>query len=140
MAELVRAGGGVVWRMSPDRSAVVEVLLVHRPRHDDWSFPKGKVEAGDVDDEATARREVLEETGYECALGRELTSTAYIDSRGRPKRVRYWEMRVIDGAFLPNAEVDEVVWLPIGPAGERLSYPHDRIVLEDFADFAAGAA
>lgn len=140
MAELVRAGGGVVWRMSEDRPAVVEVLLVHRPRHDDWSFPKGKVEPGDVDDEATARREVLEETGYECALGRELASTAYIDSRGRPKQVRYWEMRVVDGAFLPNAEVDEVVWLTLGPASERLSYPHDRAVLDDFADFAAGAA
>ncbi len=129
MAELVRAAGGVVWRPA---DGGVEVLLVHRPRHDDWSLPKGKVAPGDDDDEATARREVEEETGYRAALGRELPSTHYTVD-GRPKQVRYWEMRVGDGAFAPNHEVDEIAWLALPAARERLSYAHDRAVLDAFA-------
>ncbi len=124
---IVRAAGGVVTRPSGDQ---LEVLLVHRPRYDDWTFPKGKVDPGEPD-EAAAQREVLEETGLRCALERELASTHYVDSKQRPKVVRYWLMRVIDGAFVPNREVDETVWLAGERALTRLSYEHDRDVLRD---------
>ena len=87
----VRAAGGLVVR---DGEAGPQVLLVHRPRYDDWTFPKGKVDAGESDEHA-AIREVEEETGYRCALEAELPSTRYFDNRGRPKLVRYWHMRVM---------------------------------------------
>ena len=86
---VVRAAGGVVWRRATDGEA--EILLVHRPKYDDWTFPKGKCDAGE-DDETCARREVEEETGLLCELGAELPSTEYIDPKGRPKVVRYWAM------------------------------------------------
>ena len=85
---LVRAAGGVVTR-GPD--SALEVLVVHRPRYDDWSLPKGKVEPGETDEDA-ARREVEEETGYQCTLGEELATVRYIDRRGRDKQVRFWQM------------------------------------------------
>ena len=130
----VRAAGGVVWRLDPDDR--LEVLLVHRPRYDDWTFPKGKAHSDDVDDEHTARREVAEEAGLECALGRELPSTSYRDNRGRFKVVRYWEMRPLAGAFVPNREVDTVAWLPVQSARIRLTYEHDRVVLDAVTAFA----
>jgi 8-oxo-dGTP diphosphatase len=120
--KVVRAAGGVVVRSGPDGN---ELLLVHRPRYDDWSFPKGKVAAGESDEDA-ARREVEEETGYRCELLTELPSTHYFDGRGRPKLVRYWLMRVVDGSFTPNREVDEIAWLRAPAAAEQLSYEHDR--------------
>ncbi len=87
---VVRAAGGVVWRRSgPD----LEVLLIHRPRYDDWSLPKGKAESGE-DDVDTAAREVAEETGLVCVLGPELARIRYTDRNGRPKVVRYWSMTV----------------------------------------------
>jgi 8-oxo-dGTP diphosphatase len=107
----------------------VNVLLVHRPRYDDWTFPKGKRDSGESDEDA-ALREVWEETGYRCRLGAEVARTEYVDNRGRDKVVRYWEMEVVDGAFAPNEEVDVVVWLPPDAARERLSYDHDRQVLD----------
>jgi 8-oxo-dGTP diphosphatase len=125
-ADPVRAAGGVVVRPI---EGDVEVLLVHRPRYDDWTFPKGKAEPGERDDE-TARREVAEETGYRCRLGNELGTTEYVDQKGRPKIVRYWSMTIEDGAFAPNHEVDAVVWLPVAAARERLTYVHDRQVLD----------
>ena len=88
---VVRAAGGIPVRDGRDG---LEVLVVHRPQYDDWSFPKGKCEEGETD-EACALREVQEETGLVCALERELPSTAYHDSRGRQKRVRYWRLRVL---------------------------------------------
>jgi 8-oxo-(d)GTP phosphatase len=133
---VIRAAGGVVWRMHGDE---VEVLLVHRPRRQDWTFPKGKVEPADADHEQAALREVLEETGYRGALGRELPSIDYTDHRDRPKHVRYWEMRVLDGAFVPNDEVDEIEWLPVAAAAERLTYHHDGEVLAAFAAYAGAA-
>ena len=124
---IVRAAGGVLSRVSDD--GVVEVLLVHRPRYDDWTFPKGKNELGEPD-EVCALREVEEETGFRCALGDELTSTSYVDRKGRDKVVRYWLMTIEDGSFTPTEEVDELRWLPAVEARSLLSYDRDRDVLE----------
>ena len=118
----VRAAGGIVTRDG-------EVLLVHRPKYDDWTFPKGKLDAGESDEQA-AVREVEEETGLRCSLGRELPSTSYTDSRGHPKIVRYWQMQAEEGEFEPTDEVDEIAWLGTDEAAERLTYAHDRRVLE----------
>ena len=123
--EVVRAGGGVVRRAGPDGE---EVLLVHRPRYDDWTFPKGKAEP-DETDEAAALREVEEETGFVCALGEELPSTRYRDARGRPKVVRYWTMRIESGAFEPHNEVDAISWERTREAASSLSYERDHDVL-----------
>jgi 8-oxo-dGTP diphosphatase len=126
----VRAAGGVVWRMG--EGGAVEVLLIHRPAYDDWSFPKGKVDPGDVDEEHTALREVEEEAGMRCTLGRELPSSDYIDRKGRPKHVRYWEMRRLSGEFTPNREADESRWLSLPGADALLTYPRDRDILAAF--------
>jgi 8-oxo-dGTP pyrophosphatase MutT (NUDIX family) len=134
MPEEVRAAGGVVWRV-PEGGGV-EVLLVHRPSYDDWTFPKGKVDPDDIDEEHTALREVAEESGYRCTLGRELPGTDYVDRRGRPKHVRYWEMRPLAGDFSPNGEIDVVEWVTVPAARRRLTYSHDRLVLDAFAHFA----
>jgi 8-oxo-dGTP diphosphatase len=123
----VRAAGGAVLRAGPDRQ--VEVLLVHRPGHRDWTLPKGKIESGETDEDC-ALREVAEETGLDCLLGPELGESRYRDRRGRTKGVRYWAMTVRDGAFQPNAEVDEVRWVSLPAAGRDLSYPGDRAILE----------
>lgn len=130
-APVVRAAGGVVWRRAGDGST--EVLLVHRPRYDDWSFPKGKCEAGE-DDGACALREVEEETGVRAALGPELTTVGYVDGRGRSKTVRYWAMEVVaDTGFEPGDEVDAIAWLPVETAAARLTYRRDDVVLAAFA-------
>lgn len=122
MTEEVRAAGGVVARDG-------EVLLVHRPRYDDWTFPKGKAEEGEPDEEC-ALREVREETGLRCALEDELVSTHYVDARGRPKRVRWWRMRVVgNDGFTPNEEVDELRWIDEGAAAALLTYDRDRVLL-----------
>ena len=123
---LVRAAGGVVRRGS-------KILLVHRPRYDDWTFPKGKAE-GDEPDEDCALREVREETGLSCRLVSELPSTSYTDSRGRPKRVRYWLMEPEGGAFRPTREVDEIRWCEPAEAEALLSYDRDRVVLAELPD------
>jgi 8-oxo-dGTP diphosphatase len=104
-------------------------VLVHRPRYDDWTFPKGKAEHGESDEDC-ALREVEEETGLRCELGEELPSTAYVDARGRDKLVRYWQMRPLVGALHPDNEIDAAEWLTVTEAGERLSYGRDRVVLE----------
>jgi len=124
----VRAAGGVVWRRRGDR---VEVLVVHRPRYDDWSLPKGKRDGGESDRQ-TARREVLEETGLTCVLGPELATSTYVDGRGRPKVVRYWAMTVEDGQFVANDEVDEVRWLDADQVIEALTYGRDHPVVASF--------
>ena len=124
----VRAAGGVVQRTTEDR---VEVLLVHRPRYDDWTLPKGKL-LGDETDEECALREVEEETGLRCELRFPLPSTTYRDSRDRLKRVRYWAMRPLDGSFGPQDEVDEVRWLEPAAAQRLVSYDRDRSVLRGF--------
>ena len=124
---VIEAAGGVVWCTSTKGRR--KVLLVHRPRYDDWTLPKGKLDPGETAP-AAALREVEEETGLRCRLGPPLHSVGYTDRQGRAKRVRYWAMEVLDGAFAPNDEVDEIEWLPLGPAAERLTYPHDRPVVE----------
>jgi 8-oxo-dGTP diphosphatase len=129
----VRAAGGVVWRMG---AAGPEVLVVHRPKYDDWSLPKGKREHGETDEQC-AVREVDEETGVRATLGRELLPTRYRDRKGREKVVRYWEMTVAaQRPFVPNAEVDELRWLSPQEAVDVLTYPHDAEVVGAFARFA----
>lgn len=124
MTPLVRAGGGVVWRRGGDEA--LELLIVHRPRYGDWSFPKGKVDDGDADDLATALREVWEETGLRCTAGPELPSVRYTDRKGRPKVVRYWAMSVMAGELTANDEVDAMEWVSPTVAAQRLSYEHDQ--------------
>jgi 8-oxo-dGTP diphosphatase len=128
--EPVEAAGGVVWRRAPGGG--VEVLLVHRPKYDDWSLPKGKLAPGESFREA-AVREVLEETGQRCALGPEIATTRYRDREGRPKIVRYWDMEAHGGAFHANHEVDEVRWVPLDQANGAVTYDQDRSVLAAFA-------
>jgi 8-oxo-(d)GTP phosphatase len=123
--DIVRAAGGLVLRRA---GRGLEVLLVHRPAYDDWSLPKGKLEPDEGEIEG-ALREVEEETGLRCVLGREAGTTEYVDSRGRPKQVHYWTM-VAPGVEPAAAnEVDEVRWAPIGEAGTLLDYSHDRELL-----------
>ena len=124
--EQVEAAGGVVWRRRD--GGELEVLVVHRPRYDDWSFPKGKLDPGE-DHRTAAWREVWEETGFECDLGDELDEVAYEDRFGRPKRVRYWAMQVTGGAFEANDEVDDLRWAGVDEAAGLLSYPHDAELL-----------
>jgi 8-oxo-dGTP pyrophosphatase MutT (NUDIX family) len=120
--DIVRAAGGIVERDGT-------VLLVHRPKYDDWTFPKGKANEDETDEEC-ALREVHEETGLRCELEHELTTTNYVDARGRPKRVRWWTMREIaDDGFTPNGEVDELRWLDRDAAVELLTYDRDRVLI-----------
>jgi 8-oxo-dGTP diphosphatase len=128
--ELVRAAGGVVTRALGNDGGR-ELLVVHRPRYDDWSIPKGKVEAGERDEDA-AVREVAEETGYLCALGDELPTVRYVDRKGRQKQVRFWKMQVTgEIAWSPNEEVDERLWISPSVAATLLTYETDRDLLRD---------
>jgi 8-oxo-dGTP pyrophosphatase MutT (NUDIX family) len=120
----VRAAGGVVWRRDP--SGVLHVAVAHRPRYDDWSFPKGKLDPGESWQDA-ALREVREEIGLQCTLGEELACAAYDVAAGR-KVVRYWLMAPQSGVFEPNDEVDEVRWVSPEEAQRLLSYEHDRVL------------
>jgi 8-oxo-dGTP diphosphatase len=122
----VRAAGGLVVRES---DGTPELAVVHRPRYDDWSLPKGKLHPGE-DWEAAALREVEEETGLRCDLGEELESVTYLDRKGRRKLVRYWLMRPLEGEFEPNDEVDELRWVTPGDALVLLPYEHDRRLVQ----------
>jgi 8-oxo-dGTP pyrophosphatase MutT (NUDIX family) len=128
--ERVRAAGGLVWRRGAEAP---EVLVVHRPKYDDWSFPKGKLEPGEREEDA-AVREVEEETGLRCRLERELGTTRYRDARGRPKTVRYWLMTPVDGDLAAATEVDEARFVPIAAAAGLLTYGRDRELLDHLAD------
>jgi 8-oxo-dGTP diphosphatase len=124
---LVAAAGGVVWR--PADGGGTEVAVAHRPRYDDWSLPKGKLDAGE-DLLTAAVREVGEETGLTVLLGRRSVRTTYPVAQGT-KRVDYWLMRALGGVFEPNDEVDELRWLPLAEARELVTHEHDRAVLDD---------
>ena len=122
------AAGAVLWRPG---AGGPEVALVHRPRYDDWSFPKGKAEEGEHILHA-AVREVWEESGVRPVLGRRLSSLEY-EKDGRPKHVHYWAAAARgDGDFTPHAEVDRVEWLPPDEAARRLTYDHDVTLLREF--------
>lgn len=122
---VVRAAGGVPVRATAEDR---EVLVVHRASYGDWTFPKGKREPGETDEEC-ALREVLEETGLACELEDELPSTAYRDARGRPKEVRYWRLRVVGGQLRYDHEVDEARWVGHEEARALLTYDRDLEVL-----------
>jgi 8-oxo-dGTP diphosphatase len=119
----VLAAGGLVVRTTDEGG--VEVAVVHRPRYDDWSLPKGKLDPGESW-EAAAVREVEEETGMRCELGEELEPARYLDRKGRRKHVRWWRMTPLGGSFTPSREVDELRWLEPEPAIVLLDYEHDR--------------
>ena len=120
--DLIRAAGGVVVRDG-------RIAVVHRPKYDDWSLPKGKLDPGETFEQA-ALREVHEEVGLRCELGRELPPTHYTH-KGRPKIVRYWLMTCDDGEFSPDDEVDEVRWLTPDEARGILSYDRDRGLIDE---------
>jgi 8-oxo-dGTP diphosphatase len=121
VSDRVDAAGGVVERDG-------RLLLVHRPRYDDWTFPKGKLDPGESFEDA-ALREVEEETGVRCTLGRELPSSRY-EAKGKPKLVRYWLMAPeTELGFAPNDETDEVRWVTPKEARSLLTYDRDLDVL-----------
>jgi 8-oxo-dGTP pyrophosphatase MutT (NUDIX family) len=127
VTEPVRAAGGLVLRRGDDGTG--EILVVHRPAYGDWSFPKGKLEAGESEEDA-AVREVEEETGLRCRLEREVATTRYRDGSGRPKTVRYWLMTPVGGALAPAHEVDDARFVPVPDAARLLTYDRDRVLLD----------
>ncbi len=126
----VAAAGGVVLRAGAGGG---QVAVVHRPKYDDWSLPKGKLDPGEGWEEA-ALREVEEETGMRCELGPELAPARYRDRKGRDKLVRWWLMRPVDGEFSANDEIDELRWLDPGEAITLLDYDHDRELVRGLPD------
>ncbi|MCX4906777.1 NUDIX hydrolase [Streptomyces sp. NBC_00878] len=129
---LVRAAGCALWRKSSSGEGI-ELALVYRPKWSDWSLPKGKLKH---DEEARdgAFREVLEETGMECALGPELPTAHYTDAQGRPKEVRYWAAEATSGTFAPNDEVSRLLWLSPEAATQRLTHERDREMVSSLLD------
>jgi len=124
---VMRAAGGVVIRRS--RSGELEIAVIHRPEYDDWTLPKGKIEPDETPEDC-ALREVREETGLRCDLKRPLGCTAYVDRRGRDKIACYWIMEVRGGRFKPGVEVDRLVWLGVADAVKRLTYRHDKLLVQ----------
>jgi 8-oxo-dGTP diphosphatase len=132
----IRAAGGVLWRTAATvgGESSVEVAVIHRPRYDDWSLPKGKLAPGEAELEG-AVREVLEETGHRVRVGRVLGETRYLKTVGdvtRPKVVRWWAMEDEGGIFSPSREVDELRWLSLAEAANQLTRETDREILEAF--------
>lgn len=132
----------MLWRHPPyqprSEPGGVEIALVHRPRYDDWSCPKGKLKPGE-DALAAAVREVREETGMECVPGRPLPTARYLVN-GRPKEVRYWAARATSGTFTANHEVDRLLWLPPAAARHRLTHDRDRRLVDALLAALPGAA
>jgi 8-oxo-dGTP diphosphatase len=124
-----RAAGGVVVRGAPGKE---EIAVVHRPKYDDWSLPKGKLRRWEGWKRA-ALREVEEETGLRCEALEELAPARYVDRNGRRKLVRFWLMRPIEGSFVPSSEVDELRWVSPREAMELLDYEHDRELVASLA-------
>lgn len=119
----VWAAGGIVCDQQE------RVLLAHRPKYDDWTLPKGKLDPGETLSQC-ALREVHEETGFRCVLGQPAAASRYRDHKGRSKEVRYWHMTVLDGAFVANDEVDQIAWMSLREASQRVSYERDREILD----------
>jgi 8-oxo-(d)GTP phosphatase len=136
-SRIVYAAGAVLWRQGRADSASpeLEIAVIHRPRYDDWSLPKGKVDPGETAPVAAAR-EVFEETGHHGVLGRRLDLVSYPIEQG-VKKVFYWAAHSTGGEFTPGSEVDELVWLPVADAMEKLSYAYDRKMLRHFAKYPA---
>jgi 8-oxo-(d)GTP phosphatase len=130
----IRAAGGVLWRQAAGSNGDnrLEVAIIHRPRYDDWSMPKGKLNPGEIEIEG-AVREIAEETGYRVTVGPPLGAVEY-QKEGRPKIVRYWAMRAEGGMFSPSREVDELRWLPVDEALGLLTQPRDVGLLKQFAE------
>ena len=126
--EVVTAAGGVICRNGGGHE--VEVALIHRPDYDDWTLPKGRIDAGETPEQA-AVREVEEETGLRCDVLRPAGCILYVDRRGRDKVVCYWVMRPRRGKFRPSPEVDRLRWLPLKQALKQLSYRHDQALLAE---------
>jgi 8-oxo-(d)GTP phosphatase len=129
MPKPILAAGAVLWRFV-EGSSDIEVALIHRPRYNDWSLPKGKLNSGETEP-AAAVREVHEETGQHSHLGRALGVVRYPVLQGI-KRVRYWASHAIGGEFAANDEVDEMLWTTLSDAIGKVSYPHDRKILRRF--------
>lgn len=125
---MIEAAGGVLWRHSP--TGEVEIALVHRPRYDDWSIPKGKLRPGESP-LAAGLREIREETGFLAVPGRPLGELRYLKD-GEPKRVRYWSMEAREGEFRPTDEVDQLRWLTADTAAGLLPEDRDAGVLAEF--------
>ncbi|MGP4004714.1 NUDIX hydrolase [Streptomyces sp. 8N706] len=130
----VLAAGCVLWRRSPrdGGDGGIEIAVVHRPKYDDWSHPKGKLKRGE-DPLRGALREVHEETGYDCVPGVPLPTARYV-ANGRPKEVHYWAAEATDGHFVPNREVDRLLWLPPSAARLRLTHERDRELVDALLD------
>ncbi len=129
-SEPIIAGGGIVWRRAKDG---IELLIVHRPNYDDWTFPKGKLDRSESIRQA-AQREVLEETGLRTRLGMYLGESQYETPAGNEKIVHYWAMEAVKGKFKANAEVDKAKWLPLSKATSKLTYKRDRTFLQELGD------
>lgn len=129
-SKLVSAAGAVLWRPDEDSGAPL-IAVIHRPRYDDWSLPKGKLEKGEIEPVA-AVREIFEETGQLAHLGRRLGRVSYPIPSGT-KVVRYWSARARGGEFAPGPEADEMRWLPVPQAKKLLTYQLDRKMLGRFA-------
>jgi 8-oxo-dGTP diphosphatase len=127
-AEPIEAAGGVLWRQHGEDC---DFAVIHRPKYDDWTLPKGKLDPGESHEQA-ALREVAEETGFSAELGAGIGETVYV-ADGRTKRVRYWSMRAVGGQFRPNREVDDLRWLRRDDARRLLTYDRDREMLDRVA-------
>ncbi|WP_371484493.1 NUDIX hydrolase [Kitasatospora sp. NBC_00315] len=131
------AAGAVLWLPGREKKhgkglGRPRIALIHRPKYDDWSLPKGKLDPGESMTQA-ALREVEEETGMRCVLGPELPTQHYL-AQGRPKEVRYWAAVPSGGAFAPNREVDRLEWLPARKARARLTHDRDRLLVDALLD------
>ncbi len=126
----VLAAGAVLWRSGDADDSTPEVAIIHRPRYDDWSLPKGKLDPGETEP-VTAVREIIEETGHSPISDADSSTVSYPIETGL-KKVRYWAARSGGGDFVPSAEVDELKWLPAKLAIKELGYPDDRKVLRRF--------
>jgi len=130
--EVIQGAGVVLWRVV---KKTTEIALVHRPKYDDWSLPKGKVETGETH-LSCAAREAAEETGFEVVLGPEIGIAKYL-AEGTPKEVRYWSAHAIGESHGPrdNHEVDQVIWLSVSDAKKKVSVDDDREIIKFFESF-----